>query len=117
MTLELGDGERVAFDGKATQYRQRTAIRGRLRITNRRVLFAPDVLSIARCPIEIPLTQIAGIRRRKGFALFRTRIILDLEGGARYVFASRQRDRIAQVLKGTRREVAVPTRGRQAAAT
>jgi hypothetical protein len=102
MTAELRDGERLAFDGKATQYREKTAIRGRLRITNQRLLFDPDALNISHHPLEIPLTQIIRVRRRKGFLIFNTRLAIELDSGACYAFASRQRDRIAQVLKGSR---------------
>jgi hypothetical protein len=115
MVVELREGERAAFEGKATQYRQRSAIRGRLRITNQRVLFVPDALSLGGRPLEIPLSRIVTVRRRKGFGLFRTRVILDLEDGASVAFASRQRDRIAQALKGTRREAPAAHPRRQVA--
>jgi len=104
MAMKLVPGERVACEAKVTHYRQKVAVRGRLRVTNRRVVFEPDALNVKREGIELPLTDIKTVRRRKTLWFLPTRLAITLSSGETLAFGTRQRDHLAGVLKGLLRQ-------------
>ncbi len=76
MVFELKEGEKILADVGVNLFRGIEAVGGRMKITNRRILFEAHAINLQKMPAEIPLDQIAEIRERNTLGIVPNGILI-----------------------------------------
>jgi hypothetical protein len=98
--------EEILADVVANLFRGIESVNGRMKITNRRVLFEPSALTLQKNPAEIPLSDIAEVGKRNTMGLIPNGMSIRTRAGVQYKFVVWGRDRLIGIIQSRLREPA-----------
>jgi len=99
MVSELKAGEELLLDVRANLFRGIELVEGRLKITNKRLLFEPTILNIQRQAEEIPFREIVEVRKRNTLRFVPNGILIRTKHGVEYKFVVWGRDRVIGLIQ------------------
>jgi hypothetical protein len=99
MAFEPMADEQLLADVPANLFRGIEGVGGRLRITNRRVVFEAHAFNIQTAPAEIPLEQIAEVRKRLTWKLIPNGLLIRTKDGPEYKFVVWGRRRLIELIR------------------
>ena len=99
MAFELKVGEELLADVRANLFRRIELVEGRMKITNRRVLFEPTFLNIQKQTAEIPFEQIAEVGKRNTMRILPNGMLIRTKLGTEYKFVVWGRDRLIALIQ------------------
>lgn len=99
MVFELKVGEEQLVDVRASLFRGIELVEGRLKITNRRVLFEPTILNVQRQTEEIPFAEIVEVGKRKTMRIVPNGMLIRTKLGVEYKFVVWGRDRLIGLIQ------------------
>lgn len=94
--------EAIVADVAANLFRGIEGVGGRLKITNRRVLFEPHAINIQRNPAEIPIVDIAEVSTRNTLGIIPNGMLIRTRAGVEYKFVVWGRDRLISLIEDQR---------------
>jgi hypothetical protein len=102
MQIPLQDGEQIIADVAANLFRGAEAVGGRLKITDRRLLFQPHAINLQTTPAEIPISQISEMRPRNTLGIVPNGMLVKLQSGVEYKFVVWKRQQLMATIDGLR---------------
>lgn len=97
-SLGAGQPEQILADVVANLFRGIEGVGGRLKVTNRRVVFEPHAINLQKNPAEILLTDIAVVERRKTGFMIPNGMLIRTKGGVEYKFVVWGRDKLIGII-------------------
>ncbi len=91
--------EEICADIPANLFRGFEAVGGKLKITSSRVLFDPHDINLQKMPAEIPLSDIAEVRKRNTWGIIPNGLLIRTKTGVEYKFVAWGRDRLISVIE------------------
>ncbi len=115
VSFDLADDEVLVAETGADSLGDAAATGGRLRITNRRIVYKPGFFNFHRRPLEIPFEQIDEVRKdamgiwplRKIWPIV---ILIRTKAGNEYRFLILERSRFIRIIRSQLGEQPPPTR-------
>lgn len=98
MSFELKPNEEVLADIGANLFRGIEAVGGRMRITNKRILFEPHSLNLQSMPAEIPLEHIAEVNKRRTLWILPNGILIRTHAGVEYKLVVENREQLIELI-------------------
>ena len=92
--------EQVLADVLANLFRGLEGVGGKMKITNRRIFFQPHRFNFQREPADIPLDQIAEVRKRSTCGIIPNGMLVRLKSGEVYKFVVWNRQRLITLIRG-----------------
>ena len=99
MAFQLKEGEELLAGVGANLFRGIEGVGGRMKITDRRVLFEPHAINIQRQPAEIPFEHIAEVRKRNTMGIIPNGILILTKSGIKYKFVVWGRERLISLIQ------------------
>jgi hypothetical protein len=99
MTIELRSGEQLLADVAANMFRGVESVGGRMRITDKRILFEPHSLNLQKQPAEIPLEQVTEVGKSNTMGFIPNGLFVHLQSGLEYKFVCWQRERLISLIQ------------------
>jgi hypothetical protein len=99
MIFELKENETILEDVAANLYRGIEGVGGRMKITDRRVIFEPHAFNLQTQAAEIPLEQISEIRKYNNLGFIPNGILFKLKSGIQYKFVVWGREHLITLIK------------------
>lgn len=94
--------EEILADVGANLFRGIEGVGGRLKITNRRVVFEPHALNLQRIPAEILLSDVAEVGPRNTLGIVPNGMFIRTKAGVEYRFVVWGRDRLIGLIAARR---------------
>jgi len=91
--------EQILADVGANMFRGIEAVGGRMKITDRRILFEPHSFNLQPQPADIPLDQVAEVRKRNTLFVVPNGILVRLKSGVQYKFVVWGRGRLIALIR------------------
>jgi hypothetical protein len=91
--------EEILADVAANLFRGIEAVGGRLKITNRRILFEPHFFNVQKMPVEIRLDDISAVGKRDTYFLVPNGMLIRTKAGEEYKFVLWGREKIISIIE------------------
>jgi len=91
--------EKVLLDVRANLFRGIEGVGGRLRVTSRRVLFEPHAMNFQNRPVDILLSDIAEVSKRKTMGLVPNGLLIRTKSAVEYKLVVLDRERLISIIE------------------
>ena len=99
VSFDLADDEVLVAETGADSLGDAAATGGRLRITDRRIVYKPGFFNFHRRPLEIPFDEIEEIRKVRAMWITPLGILIRTKSGNEYRFAVFERSRFIGIIR------------------
>jgi len=96
---DAGGTEEILADVAANLFRGIEGVGGRLKITNRRLVFQPHAINLQRSPVDISLGDIAAAGKRNTLGLIPNGFFVRTKAGVEYKFVVWGRSRLIGIIQ------------------
>jgi len=103
MPFPLQEGEQIVADVMANLFRGFEGVGGRLKVTDRRLLFEPHNFNFQTMTLEIPLSQVEQVQPRNTWGIVPNGILVKLTSGVEYKFVVWKRQTLVATIEGLMR--------------
>ena len=83
----------------ANYFRGIEAVGGKLKITNRRLLFVPHFLNVQNDPIEIPMSDILSVTKRNTLGLIPNGLQINMKNFTHHKFVVWNRSKLIRIIE------------------
>ena len=97
--MELYPNEQILADVGANMFRGIEAVGGRMKITDKRIIFEPHAVNLQKMVAEIPLSQVTDVTPRNTLMIVPNGILVRLKSGVEYKFVVRGRERLIDIIR------------------
>jgi len=102
MSLELKKNEKILADKAANLFRGIEGVGGRIKITNKRLIFEPHAINIQKQILEVPLNQIEEAKTRNTLGIIPNGMLVKLKTGAEYKFVVWKRKELIDLINNNK---------------
>jgi len=102
MVLALKKGEKILADRVANLFRGIEGVGGRLKVTNKRLIFEPHAVNIQKQVLEVPMNQIKEVNTRNTMGFIPNGIMIKLASGQEYKFVVWKREELIRLIDENR---------------
>jgi hypothetical protein len=102
-SVEVNQSEEILADVAANLFRGIEAVGGRLKITNRRVLFESHAMNLQKIPAEILFSDIAEVSKRNTLGFVPNGMLIRTKAGVEYKFVVSGRDKLISIIESKKR--------------
>jgi len=95
----VAKNEEILADVAANLFRGIEGVGGRLKITNRRILFEPHFFNLQKIPAEISLDDISVVSKRNTMFLIPNGMLIQTKAGVEYKFVLWGRENIISIIE------------------
>jgi hypothetical protein len=92
--------EQILADVAANLFRGIEAVGGRMKITDRRIVFQPHAVNLQKNPAEILFCDVLGISKRNIYGFIPNGILICTKGGVEYKFVVWKRNKLIDLISG-----------------
>lgn len=97
--MQLYPNEEILADVAANMFRGIESVGGRMKITDKRIIFEPHAVNLQKMVAEIPLSQVADVTPRNTLMIVPNGILVLLKSGVEYKFVVRGRERLIAIIR------------------
>jgi hypothetical protein len=97
--MELYPNEQILADVGANMFRGIEAVGGRMKITDKRIIFEPHAVNLQKMVAEIPLSQVTDVTPHNTLMIVPNGILVRLKSGVKYKFVVRGRERLIDIIR------------------
>jgi hypothetical protein len=91
--------EEILADVGVNLFRGIESVGGRLKITNRRIVFEPTAINLQKIPVEIPYTDISEVGKRNSLGIVPNGMLVKTKAGVEYKFVLMGREKIIDLIQ------------------
>ncbi len=99
MTIKLDEGENLITERFANLFKGIEAVGGRMKVTDKRIIFEPHPINIQRGDVEIPLSEITEVRERSTLGIVPNGISIITKSREEYKFVVWNRKELIEIIK------------------
>jgi len=97
--MQLDPNEQILADVAANMWRGIEAVGGRMKITNRRVIFESHAINLQKIPAEIPMSDISLVGPQNTMLIVPNGLVIRLKSGMEYKFVVWGRGRLISLIQ------------------
>lgn len=98
MAIPLEPDEQLLHDAMANLFRGFESVGGRIRVTNRRVLFDPHVINVRYEAVAIPIASVAEVRPRNSLFIVPNGMLVRTDDGHEHKFVVWGRGKLIELI-------------------